>query len=43
VKVKNGIFDPKDPAGRALTEIIREIWGRNLDERQGLLARVFGK
>jgi hypothetical protein len=43
VKVKNGIFDPKDPAGRALTEIVREIWGRDLDERQGLFARVFGK
>jgi hypothetical protein len=43
VKVKNGIFDPKDPAGRALTEIVREIWGRDLDERQGLFAKVFGR
>ncbi|MGB9846523.1 MAG: hypothetical protein ACPLRH_03345 [Desulfotomaculales bacterium] len=42
-KTRNGIFDPKDPAGRALTEIVREVWGRDLDERQGLLARVFGK
>lgn len=42
-KTRSGIFDPKDPAGRALTEIVREVWGRDLDERQGLLARVFGK
>lgn len=43
-KTKNGVFDPKDPAGRALTEIIREVWGRDLEDgKQGFLAKVFGK
>lgn len=43
-KTRNGIFDPKDPAGRALTEIVREIWGRDLEgEKQGFFAKVFGR
>ncbi len=43
-KTKNGIFEQKDPAHRAVTEIIREIWGRDLEsEKRGFFTRFFQK
>ncbi|AEG15980.1 hypothetical protein Desku_2449 [Desulfofundulus kuznetsovii DSM 6115] len=41
-RIKGGIFDAKDLAGRAITEIIREVWGKDLEsEKQGFFARMF--